>query len=178
MQLSNRFILTALTLASLSFARAQENLVLQQPVDPNLRFGVTYDHRVTPSGTHGVGFEIGYAQRIYPLDQMVITYGHMSRASVEQNYVIIAFEEHYPLTERLSLYGNSGVGFMKTDIDNQSNREGIFGKIALGIFAPVCSSSTLYAEAQYQIAEKRLWVDRGSFDRQNVLFSIGFRYAF
>lgn len=161
-----------------SMAMAQHGLVDQTPVDRNLRFGVVYDNEATPSGGSATGFEIGYGQEILPLDQMALTFSHVSKGPVEHNSVVLTFEEHYKLAAQLKLYGTSGIGYMSTDIDNASSREGIFAKLGLGLLLETCSRSALYAEVSYLFGARDLWMDGKSLDDHNLLVSAGLRWKY
>jgi len=157
---------------------AQHGLVDQTPTDQNLRFGVVHDTRATPSRGSATGFEIGYAQQVLPLDQMAFTFSHLSKGPVEHNSVLLTFEEHYNLAGSLKLYGTSGIGYMFTDLDNASNREGLIGKLGLGLLFEACSRTAFYAEVSYLLGSRNLWVDGRSMDSYNVTVSAGLRWFY
>ncbi len=167
----------ALLLVS-SVAYAQHGMVDQTPVDQNIRLGVVHDREVTPSGASATGIEIGYAQQMLPLDQMVFTFSHLGKGQVEHNSMLISFEDHYKLAANLKLYGTSGIGYMITDLENGSERTGLIGKLGVGLLLETCSRSALYAEVSYQLSGKDLWFNGDRMDNDNMLFSAGLRWFY
>lgn len=167
-----------LCLSSLAATHAQEAIVNQVPPGRNLRAGIVHDNEATPSKGSMTGLEITYAQNMYPFDQMGLKYAHMSSSSVEHNSFLLFFEDRYALTETLSVYGTSGIGYMLTDLSNAQNKDGWMGVLGLGLLLDLEGPWMLYASAEYALSTERLWVDGDSLAKRNLQFTLGVRWAF
>ncbi len=171
----------ALILAPLFALRAQP-LINDTPKDESIRLSYLYDHDGADDGDVLNGFEIGYASRIYPFDQMVFSYSHASASGYEFNSLLVSFETLFPLNDIVIPYGVFGVGFAWVDNKNAgtSIQEGPIGKIGGGVIVQVTSATSVYAEVNYQIGEKSFWDDgdEGEQDSQNLLLQLGLRFHF
>lgn len=156
--------------------RAQQ-VVTDTPQTQTARLALLVDPRGDLDRDPVFGFQIGYAQKIYPIDQMVISYGHSSSSDFEQNFFLLSFEEHYPLLPGFAAYGQSGLGFLWTDDKvGDADREALFGQLGLGVIYQPPSRWAFFGEVNYSIATKSVWLDGQDLENRNLQFLLGVRY--
>ena len=73
--------------------RAQFPIPTDRPVDQNVRAAWMLDLDGGTDGDEWKAFELAYASRIYPLDQLVISYGHASPEGAAHHTVMLSVEE-------------------------------------------------------------------------------------
>ncbi|GEM_PF-1351565 len=152
-------------------------IVNQEPINPNIRLGMTYDHEGDYQGDELIGFEISYAASVMLIDQMIASYGHASDDRYEQNYVMLAFEEHYPVSDVFVPYGVAGLGWMWVDRDDiaDEDEDGVFAKIGLGLTYKLGKIPSLFLEVNYQIGSEDFWQDNGELEKTTVVGMLGIR---
>ena len=161
------------------FALKAQPLIVDPPQHRNVRGTVILDPEAKRNGDPVLGFLVGFSQQIYPIDQMVISFGHLSSSDFEQNYVLLSFEEHFPISETVAPYGSTGFGFMWTDDKRgDADREGLFGQIAAGIIVQTSRHWAFFGEVNYMIGTSRMWLDHDKLVNRNLQFQAGFRYSF
>lgn len=145
----------------------------------NVRVAGVFDRNADLDKSTVLGFEVGYAQAIHPIDQMVFSFGHISSSDLEQNYFLLSFEQHFKLNPQLAPYGTTGVGFIWND-DKRGNddRESLYGKVAGGLIYQAAERLAVYGEVSYLVATKGIWLDGPGFENTNFQASIGIRYSF
>ena len=165
-----------------AFALRAQHLITDGPKGENIRLAWLYDH--DGGGTDGDslgGFEAGYGSVIYPLQQLLVSYSHMSVSGYEYNAFMLSIEQYFPLSETVVPYGIAGFGFGWTDLkdgDGSGDQQGLVGKIGAGLMVKVCSVGSVYAEVSYLLSNKDLWQDEGDMDAQNLLGALGVRFMF
>jgi hypothetical protein len=127
----------------------------------NVRAGILYDVDGDVEGDDYNGFTLAYASKVYPLDQMVISYSHMNPNQSTMRQVLLAVEEYWPVTESISPYGSVGGGYIWIDYDgaNAGDTQGWFGKLGLGLLFKTGTRFDVYAELAYQVSDEDLWLD-------------------
>lgn len=167
-----------LIFSSLSSVHALEGVVRELPPGRSLRAGAVHDTKATPSEGSMTGFEIAYAQDMYPMDQMGVKYTYLSSSAVEHNSFLLFFEDRYALTEILSIYGTSGIGYMLTDRSDAENREGLIGVLGLGLLLDLEGPWSVYTSAEYSFGSQHFWVDGDDEAKRNLQVSLGLRWTF
>lgn len=175
-----RSLLFALLCAS-AFALRAQPLITDTPKGENIRLAWLFDHDGDEGSALYGGFEVGYGSVIYPLQQLLVSYSHMSVTGYEYNSVMISIEQYFPISEQIVPYGIAGFGFGWSDLKDDGgsgDKESIVGKIGAGLLLKLCSASAVYAEVTYLLSDEELWQDDDAMDAQNLLFSLGVRLHF
>ncbi len=178
MKKTSRLFCTVLFAATFARVSAQA-IVDQTPLNQNVRLGAILEWEGDASGDEVWGFEVGYAQRIYPIDQMFFSFGHVASSDLEQNYFLLGFEQQFAINSRIAPYGTSGVGYIWNDDKiGDANNESLFGKVGAGVIVVVCPGWSVIAEVNYQIARDSMWLDEDGFHNTNWQTIFGLRYSF
>ncbi|MCC5849648.1 MAG: outer membrane beta-barrel protein [Verrucomicrobia bacterium] len=163
-----------------TFARVSaQPFVDQTPFNQNVRLGAVLELEGDASGDEVWGFEVGYAQRIYPIDQMVFSFGHVASSDLEQNYFLVSFEQQFPINSKIAPYGTSGIGYIWNDDKiGDANREALYGKVGAGVIFLVAPRWSVVAELNYRFARDSVWLDEDGFHNTNWQTVLGLRYSF
>jgi len=139
------------------------------PENQNVRVGYVHDIDGDVTGDDYHGFTVAYASKVYPLDQMVISYTHLNPYQSTMRQVLLSIEEYWPVTERLSPYGSAGAGYLWTDYDAgvKGESHGWFGKLGFGLLYKTGTRFDLYAELAYQVSGEDLWLDGRTASKSN-----------
>lgn len=145
-----------------------------RPQDQNVRASLVYDVNGDVNGDDYHGFSITYASKIYPLDQMTLTYTHLNPEQSTMSQVMLGIEEYWPITDTISPYGSAGGGYIWIDYDEgiTGESQGWFGKLGLGILFKTGTRFDIYAEVAYQVSDDDLWVDGTSATKANNTHAI------
>lgn len=177
---STRLLPVLLLTCSPLFLKAQTVFEEHPPIDPNIRVALDADANGGTNGDDFSGFEVGYASEIYPLDQMVISYGYGNPDDNAYHRILYSLEEFYPLTETFKLYGVAGLGYMWTDFsDSYGDSNGWYGKIGGGAIMTLNDSFDLYAELAYLASNHDIWMDGdngATSENWNALLGFRFKY--
>jgi hypothetical protein len=173
------------TLLALAFTSLQIQAQLPvsnnlDPIEPNFRLALNVDADGGVDGDELNGFEIAHASKIYPLDQMVISYAHANRSNNASHDVMIAIEDHFPLSETIVPYGIAGLGYRWIDhaAGEPGDSTGWVGKIGLGVIVKTSDTLSVYAELAYHASDRDLWADSEDADSQNVVALVGVRFFY
>lgn len=174
-----RNVLSAALIASTAglalFTRA-ENPVSQQPA---VRAAALYAPDYT-RGEEGVwGFELSYASPVFPFENMSFSWGHISSNDIEHNYFLLNFEDSYALPlKNLHLVGGSGVGVILADENPGPDKEAALGRLSVGLRYDCSATVSLFADANFLIAHKDVFVDGRSHDNKTWQYLLGLQYRF
>lgn len=176
------FSLSLIALAFLSpfSLRAELPVVDDSPEAPNLRLAWKLDADGGVSGDEWNGFEVAYGSKVYPLDQMLISYSFASRDNTDSHDIVLALEEYYPLSKNIVPYGIAGVGIRFIDIPDEESGDtrGWFGKLGAGLMVRGTDHFSLFGELSYHVGDRELWQDDDGADSQNVVALLGVRYHY
>ncbi|WFB35053.1 hypothetical protein P3T73_12870 [Kiritimatiellota bacterium B12222] len=178
---SFRFLLLTSLFALPFITHAQPLLEQHDPVGQNVRVAWAIDSNGGVGNDSFNGIEVAYASKIFPLDQMLISYTHTWPQDASTDRVLIGIEEFYPLCEVFKLYGVAGVGYMWTDMDDgqgSDNATGWVGKIGGGFIYDLNKSFDLYAEMAYLASDRNLWMDGNDITSSNWEALLGFRFKY
>jgi hypothetical protein len=160
---------------------AQPLLIHDDPEDENVRLAWSLDADGGVDNGRYEGFEVAYASKIYPLDQMVISYGYSHPDGNSMHSVLLSVEEYYPVAETFKLYGVAGLGYLWTDFASgvSGDSTGWFGKLGVGGVLDLNDSFDLYAEISFQASDRDLWLDgSNAVDSTNANALLGFRFKY
>lgn len=175
----HRRFMPAALIALFALQLQAQMIIEQTPLHQNVRVAGVLDRNADLDKDTVLGFEVGYAQAIYPIDQMVFSFGHISSSDLEQNYFILSFEQHFKLNPTLAPYGATGIGYIwNDDKRGTENRESIYGKVAGGLIFQAAPRVALYGEVSYLVADKSIWLDGPGFENTNFQVTFGLRYSF
>lgn len=173
---------TALLLLTTPFIlNAQSLLEQHSPEGQNVRLAWAVDADGGVDDGEYEGFEVAYASEIYPLDQMVISYGYSNPDGNSMHSVLLSVEEFYPIANKFKLYGVAGFGYIWTDYAAgvSGDSTGWFGKIGLGGIFELNDRFDLYAEIAYLASDRDLWLDGSdAVDSTNANALLGFRLKY
>ncbi len=170
--------LAFITVAGLQL-HAEKAAYTQPHPAATLRVGAIYapDHSARQTST--LGFELGYASPVFPFENMIFTWGHLSRNELEHNYFLLNFEDSYPLIDdTLALYGSSGVGVVTLDQKPGVDKTAAAGRLALGLRQKMSDTLSLFAEANFMISYENMWVDGTSLENRHWQYVAGIQYRF
>lgn len=177
-----RHLLSALLLITLSsLTRAQNLLDHHDPKGENVRLAWSLDADGGVDGDEWKGFEAAYASKIYPLDQLIVSFAHHNYDSNTSNSLLFSIEEFYPLSETLVPYGVAGMGYMWTDFaaDSAGQDDGLLLKLGTGLLLKVCEPFHLYAEISFNVSDRDIWLDGDhGATSQNWQGLLGFRFNY
>ena len=151
------------------------------PIDQNVRLAWALDADDGVDNGEFSGFEFAYASKIYPLDQMIISYSFASPNDSSMHSVGLSIEEFYPLAEAFKLYGVAGFGYMWTDFaaSEVGDSTGWFGKLGGGAIYVLNDSFDLYAELAYYASDRDLWYNGANAAAStNLNALLGFRFKY
>jgi opacity protein-like surface antigen len=178
----NQRLISAIFFIALSpLMQAQPLTEHHGPKGENVRLAFAIDADGGVNGDEWKGIEVAYASKIYPLDQLLISYAHHDRDGNFKDTVMVAIEEYYPLTELLSPYGVAGIGYMWSDLKDgvSADKNSVFGKLGAGLVFKFNHSVHLYGEFAYVASDKNLWLDgRDSAKSNNWQALLGFRFNY
>ncbi|MCC5844998.1 MAG: hypothetical protein JJU05_12160 [Verrucomicrobia bacterium] len=171
-------LLTTLLLSASAFmiqTQAETHPVKQAPA---VRAAALYAPDYT-RGQEGVwGFELGYASPIFPFENMSFSWGHISSNDIQHNYFLLNFEDSYRLIENVYLVGGSGLGVILADEKPGPDKEAALGRLSVGFRYDACSAVSLFADANFLIASKDVFLDGRSHDNKTWQYLIGLQYRF
>lgn len=159
--------------SSFAFAGAQ-NVVHDDDIT-GFRVGGIVDFEGDKDGDPILGATIGIGEAVYPLDEMIFSYYHMSSDNIDQNGLTLCIEERYTRFDIFRPYARAGVGYLWVDDDAGENPDGAFFEAGGGILFSLGSTSRLYAEVVGQWSGTELWLDNEQFEGNNVQFTAGYR---
>lgn len=175
------YLITCLFIAAPIALHAQPLLPKDNPDGENVRFAWAIDANDGVEDGQFEGFEVAYASKIYPLDQMVISYGYSNPDNNAMHSVLLAIEEYYPIAEVFKLYGVAGVGYIwkENPTSGSGNRDGFLLKIGLGGIYELNDAFDIYAELAYLGSDSHIWQDGpNEISTGNVKALIGFRFKY
>ena len=178
--MNKRFSLVCAALLISLVIPGQELLSHHKPKDQNVRLAWSIDTNGGVGNDWGNGFEAAYAQRIYPLDQLIVSYSYHNPMDLNIHTVMFSIEELYPISETVVPYGVAGAGYRWSDRRHESIRnDGLVLKLGAGMRFSLTESWDLYGEFAYQLSDKHLFPkgrdDSNSFNWQSL---IGFRFNY
>lgn len=177
MQFLSRLTTLVFLAGATSTLRAQP-LYTDRPRDQNVRLAWQIDADGGVDGDEWAGFELAYAAKVYPLDQMILSYGQKNPDGVESHSVMLSIEELYPLSESVVPYGVAGLGYMWSDFDGTAgNENGWYGKVGGGLLINLCEAAGVYGEISYQ-GGADLWLDDDGTVSHNWVALLGVRFKY
>lgn len=179
---SFRFLPALLLICTPLFTRAQTVFERHAPEGQNVRLAWAIDADGGTNGDDFSGFEVAYASKIYPLDQMGISYAYNNPDGSLMHTFMLFIEEFYPITAGFKFYGVAGIGYMQTDFANGFNNgdsTGWVGKLGAGGVYDLNESFDLYAEFAYLASDRNLWLDGDNATAsENWSALLGFRFKY
>jgi hypothetical protein len=154
---------------------------IHQAQEENVRFALMYDVDADVVGDDYHGFMISYASKIYPLDQMVVSFAHQNPEHSTMLQVSIGIEEFWPISENLIPYGTASGGYIHTDYDEDlfGDQAGWFGSLGVGLLFKTGTAFDFYGELVYQVSLDDLWIDGMTASKNNnTYFNAGVRLKF
>jgi hypothetical protein len=125
-----------------------------------------------------LGFEVGVGSNDYPIDEMILAYGHLEADDINHSYVVFALEERWDIYKNIRPYGTAGVGYLWTDDKSGYDADGIYGKLGAGILIAIAPKIRAYAEVEWQYSSADLWLEDGQFTNSNMLGVAGLRFYY
>lgn len=161
-------LLAALVLAPSLFAERQP-LITHFPEGENVRVAYVYDLDRNVDGDDYHGFTVTYASKIYPLDQMLVSYTRLAPENATMQQVMFSIEEYYQVSDSIIPYGAAGAGYAWIDYDRGAFGvdDGWVAKLAGGLLFKTGTRFDLYAELSYQFSSSDLWLDGSVASRNN-----------
>ncbi len=168
-------LLSLLSVATLALAVPASAEILQQDVRA-LRFDVFADEDAIDDSS--LGFEFGFGQALYPMDEVGLFVGYKSTDSDARFRLAgLYIEEHYPVG---MIAPFAGLDFAYAEVEDGFGGEtdGFLGRLRLGVKLFLSEHFNINAAVRWGISSNDVFLDGKETDDQKIDVSAGVRFYF
>ena len=168
-------LLAMLSIAALALAIPASADILEEDVRA-LRFDVFADEDAIDDSS--LGFEFGFGQAIFPLDEVGLFVGYKDTDSDARFRLAgLYIEEHYPIGQ-IAPFAGIDLAYADTETGLGEDLNGFLGRLRLGVKVFLSDHFAISGTLRYGISSKDLFLDGKGSDDQKLDFSAGVRFYF